>query len=766
MKKYLILLFVAAAAVFQSCDNNDDLWDAIDDLKSRVQALETQVNALNDNVKALQTLYSGATVSEVKNEDGKCTITLTDGKKLTLVSDIDALVPVVSINEETGMWQYSIGGGEPQSLNVKAVAEDGKTPTFQVADDGSWQVDLGDGQGWRDVTYADGSKVSAITDTPTEDKFFQTVEVVGDSLHIVMQNGDELDIPIVKGFLCQIVDGEGNVITDVQSFDMGVTKEFTVNMRGVDNTILTAPEGWTASLSEPVAGTDDMKTATLSVTSPAPTRATASTAKDVSILASSGKYSCIAKIQVESTGIDPNAPRITVAVSTDVAATYSTLTFDVVLTNATTWKYICKPLSEQAPTADEIMSTGTEGSGTSVTVSGLEGETDYTIYVVAYADDQVSDVASAQNRTLVAPVDYYTKGVDINGVIYNSESVGATTSEIASEATTDYTITAPNTPTVRFIGRDNSDSYGYVMAPTSSIAILADNIYIGRYSDEKPTIKIGRFLALRNPGGTVAFKNLVLNFETEQESYLFNFSGTGGIGTLIFEDCEIVFSDNAKATSSMSFITGYNGTGTIGNIIFRNCKIRYTGSTTAYILNFTNSGSLDFSGLASVVLENNIIYSTQCSGKNCAFMSANNLDLSSMALTVERNTFVDLRGAGTTVNTSALFVLKQFGSISCKNNIFYSTTNSSYPTVFSLTYDYADVWQIDMERTSNLAWGGSAWKMYSQISNVFYPGSSDEPKPTITIPFAQSNPLTTCNPADGVFVVDSEYAGTYGSTLE
>lgn len=41
MKKYLILFFVALAASFQSCDNNDDLWDAIDDLKSRVQALET-----------------------------------------------------------------------------------------------------------------------------------------------------------------------------------------------------------------------------------------------------------------------------------------------------------------------------------------------------------------------------------------------------------------------------------------------------------------------------------------------------------------------------------------------------------------------------------------------------------------------------------------------------------------------------------------------------------------------------------------------------
>ncbi len=70
MKKYLILIFVALAAVFQSCDNNDDLWDAIDDLKSRVQALETQVDALNGNIEALQKLYGGATISKVENVGG------------------------------------------------------------------------------------------------------------------------------------------------------------------------------------------------------------------------------------------------------------------------------------------------------------------------------------------------------------------------------------------------------------------------------------------------------------------------------------------------------------------------------------------------------------------------------------------------------------------------------------------------------------------------------------------------------------------------
>lgn len=733
MKKYLILLFVAAAAVFQSCDNNDDLWDAIDDLKSRVQALETQVNALNDNVKALQTLYSGATVSEVKNEDGKCTITLTDGKKLTLVSDIDALVPVVSINEETGMWQYSIGGGEPQSLNVKAVAEDGKTPTFQVADDGSWQVDLGDGQGWRDVTYADGGKVSAITDTPTEDKFFQTVEVVGDSLHIVMQNGDELDIPIVKGFLCQIVtQTEG-----VQLFDMGVTKEFTVNMRGVDNTILTAPEGWTASLSEPVAGTDDMKTATLSVTSPAPTRATASTAKDVSILASSGKYSCIAKIQVESTGIDPNAPRITVAVSTDVAATYSTLTFDVVLTNATTWKYICKPLSEQAPTADEIMASGTDGSGTSVTVSGLEGETDYTIYVVAYDGAAVSDVASAQNRTLVAPVDYYTKGVDINGTNYSSSSTGAT----AVEESKDFTGSDFGSDAVYFLGdQDNTLSY------TAQGTVTSNQAFIGRYSDSKPTLTLNGNITLNNQSATVAFKNLNIAFDAR---FIQATADTGGAGSLIFEDCEISYTGSYLATFTNA------GSAVIGNIIFRNCKICYEGTpsgttTTINIITTDNAGFTGATDLESVLFDNNVIY-TEKVASFIVFNGQKAPAFTNLDISFTNNTLVNFMPNG---GQGAVLLVSNCKSVSALTENLYvidsrtintfgfkamSTTPAvSYPTIFDNM-----VYRTGEKGNTTAIYGNNSSAMTKATA---YPFSSE-------------------NFATGTFIKTAE-AAAYGSSLD
>ncbi len=737
MKKYLILLFVAAAAAFQSCDNNDDLWDAIDDLKSRVQALETQVNALNDNVKALQTLYSGATVSEVKNEDGKCTITLTDGKKLTLVSDIDALVPVVSINEETGMWQYSIGGGEPQSLNVKAVAEDGKTPTFQVADDGSWQVDLGDGQGWRDVTYADGSKVSAITDTPTEDKFFQTVEVVGDSLHIVMQNGDELDIPIVKGFLCQIVDGEGNVITDVQSFDMGVTKEFTVNMRGVDNTILTAPEGWTAELSEPTDGADNLKVFELSVTSPAPTRATASTAKDVSILASSGKYSCIAKIQVESTGIDPTAPRITINNSTDVPATHSTLTFDVELVNTTTWKYICRPSNESAPTAQEIMDSGTEGSGTTVTVSDLEGETDYTIYVVAYLDDRVSDVVSAQNRTLVAPVDYYTTGYEVGGVTYSSTTPDV---QLITETST------ISTKGVYFL--DPKD--GNVVVTLPKLA-TSDLVIIGRYSNVKPKLEITGIQSFNGASGVgYIFKNLDITASTG--NYVFNYgSTTGEYANWVLEDCNISHTVADKVLSYFS-----NGASSVKNILVRNNRISLSVSKDAGATRLINFNATAAANTQSIIVENNNIYAPQyVANGTLIFMPTSGTSTSQLSVSVVNNTFVNYIG-----QPNGFINLTGAQQLDVQNNIFWAQDGYSVTAYMFRFYVITEV-PSAMNVTNNIFYGlksDDSWAMYHKDTSC---------STTVTVTRESTDPFAggTFSLETGTFIPGSSYAG-YGSTLQ
>ncbi len=768
MKKYLILFFVAAAAAFQSCDNNDDLWDAIDDLKGRVQALETQVDALNGNVEALQALYNGgATISEVTESDGAYVLKLTDGTTLTLSqgSEAEAVIPVVSIDAK-GNWQYSVDGGKTFiPLNKNAVAEDGVTPEFRIDEEtGYWQVNTGDG--WTNVKDASGQDVSAVGGTVT-DKFFDTVRVDGDTLYIKLLGSDvELEIPIVPDVLCAIVDAEGNPIEGIQSFDSGVERSFIVKMKGIDNTIVTAPEGWTARLTEvvdEVASLYVKAPGTLASAGTTATRATANTSQDVAILATFGKYSCISKIQVQSTGIEAEPPAVTsVSSSTTVQPTDVTLTFDVQIANADGWKYICQRSdAAEAPDAAKVYADGTAVSAsiTSVTVEGLEALTEYTIYVVAYMGDEYSDVSTATATTAAEPVDpndYYKAGVEVNGIRYDQNSEGARLLEVASDAETNVTVSAPNTATVSFIGEDNSDNYGFEMASTSSIGVPADNIYIGRYADAKPTIKFGRYLTLRNAGGTLAFKNLVLDFEAVSDNYMFNSNGNNaGIGTLVFEDCEIIY-------AKQSLITGYNGAGSIGNIIFRNCKIRYTGTETTYVVNLSNPGKLDLSILTGITLENSIIYATQSSTKNSAFLTANNQDLSNMALTVERNTFVDLRGSGTTVNASALFVLSKFGSILCKSNLFYATIDTTYPAVFALTNNYDTAWPtIDMVRSDNISYGSLGWKIFSEISVAFHPSSYD----VVTVPKVSSDPLTTCDLANGKFVVSAEYA-SYGSTLE
>lgn len=276
MKKYLILIFVALAAVFQSCDNNDDLWDAIDDLKSRVQALETQVDALNGNIEALQKLYGGATISKVETSDGKYLITLTNGETIELVqgSEAEAVIPIVSINDK-GEWQVSTDNGATfTSLGVKAVAEDGTTPRFRIDEaTGYWQVSYDGGTSFENVKDTKGQPVKAIGSGTVTDKFFEEVKVDGGDLYIRLLGGEELRIPIVSDFFCRIV----TPTEGVQTFDAGATKRFVVEIRGVEQVKLSAPEGWSARLTDAV---DER--AELIVTAPAAvTRATADTSKDV-----------------------------------------------------------------------------------------------------------------------------------------------------------------------------------------------------------------------------------------------------------------------------------------------------------------------------------------------------------------------------------------------------------------------------------------------------------------------------------------------------
>lgn len=602
MKKYLILIFVALAAVFQSCDNNDDLWDAIDDLKSRVQALETQVDALNGNIEALQKLYGGATISKVETSDGKYLITLTNGETIELVqgSEAEAVIPIVSINDK-GEWQVSIDNGATfTSLGVKAVAEDGTTPRFRIDEaTGYWQVSYDGGTSFENVKDTKGQPVKAIGSGTVTDKFFEEVKVDGGDLYIRLLGGEELRIPIVSDFFCRIV----TPTEGVQTFDAGATKRFVVEIRGVEQVKLSAPEGWSARLTDAV---DER--AELIVTAPAAvTRATADTSKDVAIEAfAAGGLSTVAKIQVESTGTAPAAPTVAVTNSATVEPTQSALTFDVAPSaNADGWKYLCLKSTEAAPDAARVLAEGTAGAGTGVTVGNLEANTAYTIYVVAYAGDLTSEVASVGNMTAAAPVtaetDYYQDYQDGKDIALGDLTINKTVYPEA-QLLKPSELTAAILQTGGLIFVDNSDesALAHTVNGTSvNAGQTSALVLIGRYKErEQAALTLPEMRCNRN----VAVMNLHLIGNTDNTFTTTNAKNLNP--DLLLVDCTL--------DVKRYFIYDNNGNWSFNNILINNSFVMYpVGATNQPALySITTTAKAGGYPMQSIKLTNNVLYAT------------------------------------------------------------------------------------------------------------------------------------------------------------
>lgn len=310
MKKLWYAFLLLTTCLVVSCNNVDDLKEDISDLEKRVTSLETQIKDLNSNNEAIQALAKkGATITTINydQEKGTYSIEMSDGKKLNLVENksTTALFPIMGVDAD-GNWQVSYDNGntfttiELNGQPVSAVAEDGFTPQFRVNDAGYWEVNYGDG--FVAVKDINDNLVSAKGEGQVaQDQFFEDVIVRGNELYIKLKDeyNTEITVPIAPDFECKFIDAEGNVITDIHTIFEGETVEFKVKMKGVDNAIVTVPEGWRYRLGEPASD----HIAILSLTAPessVTTRAVADNSKDVSILATANTFACIAKMQVEA----------------------------------------------------------------------------------------------------------------------------------------------------------------------------------------------------------------------------------------------------------------------------------------------------------------------------------------------------------------------------------------------------------------------------------------------------------------------------------
>lgn len=328
MKTLYSILFVVLAAGFAACTNTDDLENDIEQLKTRVAALESEVSTLNQNISAIQDLAKGGkTITNIVHNESASTYTLTlnDGTVLTLMEHTSSIgqVPQIGIDAD-GYWQVSYDGGKTfkqvlvDNAPVKAKGEDGATPSFRVSEEGYWQVST-NGSSYENVPDVDGKPVKAIYDeSQAGSDFFKSVTATDTELSIVLLDGTELTVPVVKGFFCYF----DEKYTGVQQVEAGKSAVFDLHIKGAENVIATAPEGWTVTVGEP---TSDV--AQVTVTAPAASgaplrsRATADNTQDVSVLAICGSYAQIAKIQVETGGtVTPDPEPEPVALISEVDA--------------------------------------------------------------------------------------------------------------------------------------------------------------------------------------------------------------------------------------------------------------------------------------------------------------------------------------------------------------------------------------------------------------------------------------------------------------
>ena len=396
---------------------------------------------------------------------------------------------------------------------------------------------------------------------------------------------------------------------------------------------------------------------------------------------------------------------------------------------------------------------------------------------------QPANNTNITTTTAAVPQDYYEEGVEIEGVTYSKNS----------ESKTNKTASAPNTALslssttlVYFLGDGgNPDNSFYIEAANSGSHTYRENsaIFIGRHADHKTKLVLKNQFHLRNrESGIYAFKNLDIDMREGSQAQLFTMTNdTGGAKTLIFEDCDITFGSNK------SIVAPYSSTkesSYIENIIFRNCRLRYEAGNEGYYAliklhgdndkNFLKSG---LAGFKTLVLENNVFYSTQGSNVKTAVSilyqryweaDAASYSLSNLNITCKNNTFIDLisysSGASNPAGMgSAYFMVDQIGSVEFTGNMLYSEA-LKYVSIMRVTHDYNTngPWpSINLDREGNAVYGTNGWKFYFDGTTVlptpYYPEKGTYPKKL-------DSPLSEYDPANGIFKVSPAYDG-YGSTL-
>ncbi len=710
----IMATFVAATSVI-GCTDTDDLEKRIDEIDARVTALEKVTEALNENVAALQAIAEGKTINKVEENSGTYTITLSDGTELKLNQGTEGMgkAPLLSIDDE-GYWMadYQDGKGPQYILSasdekVIGRGQNGVTPKFSVNAAGNWTVSYDGGKNWTEVLDENGKTVKAVAEGGESDSYFANVEYTDEALVLTLKNGMSYTAPVVGGFLFKISGApEGDV-----TFKYGEKKTFGIEQKGVFSTSVICPEGWNAWLSESI----------LTVQAPASAETTtkaviADSRKDVSVIAiSEAGHIAIAKVQVYLDGqtmVEDPAAGIKL-----VEAKSASLTFSVVLENASAWHYMFRKTSEAAPSRSEVITSGTEGTDNySLTFESLMAETSYTLYVVPSNASGNGPLASCEASTTAYSNLYeaWEAGMDIKigGVAYNKASYGAGT--LISEGTA-----AVTTPGVYFI------------APSAEVSLnqsvfKGSVMLIGNESGSRSSVHIisGCDYELGSESAehhVVAFKNVSITNDNLNRRIL-SVASTN-IGRVVLENCYLGLNEDLLWRQK----AGQN----LNDMSIIDCDIRVMNDKDdrgRALIQTWNGAAADYT-LGSFTAKNNVVWSD---GEPRPFYFidarfANGIEFA--AVDIENNTLYNVAGVDTGSRRGLVTVNKISGNVTIKNNIAYQTNPVDKGTAGESKLLILSTKGEDREITSVNTGGNWSWYPHTTfmvgINKAFYWGSAE-----------------------------------------
>ena len=127
-RRFLILAVAAVCSLLPSCTKENpfddtEIWEAIEALKTRIAAVEKSVA---ENVSAIQSMISVGSIAswEYDAQTGKGTITLVDGKKITVNQTTKGYSLITVEKDSEGNYYWAIckdGVSSPLEIDGKKV---------------------------------------------------------------------------------------------------------------------------------------------------------------------------------------------------------------------------------------------------------------------------------------------------------------------------------------------------------------------------------------------------------------------------------------------------------------------------------------------------------------------------------------------------------------------------------------------------------------------------------------------------------------------